>query len=43
VYRVDTPLAAKQYDAKVRDALINLKHYLDANSEHWSGSRVFEL
>jgi len=43
VYRVDSPLAAKTYDAELKDALKNLKAYLEGNAKPIQGSTTFEL
>ena len=42
-YQCETPLEAKQYDGELREALRNLKAYLDANGSPVSGRDTFEL
>ena len=43
VYACDTPIEARQYDAKLKDALQNLKAYLAENVEAPIGTETFEL
>lgn len=42
-YLCATPLEAKTYDSKLRDALSKVKAYIDANMTPMSGSDTFEV
>lgn len=42
-YCLATPHEAKQYDAQLREALTNLKNYLDNNATAPAGTDTFEL
>jgi hypothetical protein len=42
-YSCDTPLEARAYETKIRDALRNLKAYIDANAVVKRGRETYEL
>jgi hypothetical protein len=42
-YSCDTPLEARAYETKLRDALRNLKAYIDANAVAKRGRETYEL
>lgn len=43
VYNLDTPLEARNYEHELKEALVNLKGYIEANAERPSGTQTYEL